>query len=115
MKLLLELKEDGITSILISHKLNEILKISDSITIIRDGSTIETLNKGDEDISEDRIIKGMVGRELTNRFPSHNPKIGEVVFEVKNWNVYDPLIEDKKVINNVNINVRRGEIVGFSG
>jgi putative multiple sugar transport system ATP-binding protein len=115
LKLLLELKVDGITSILISHKLSEIVQISDAITIIRDGTTIETLYKGDMEISEDRIIKGMVGRELTNRFPSHTPSIGETVFEVKNWNVYDPLIEDKKVINNVNINVGRGEIVGFSG
>jgi len=115
LKLLLELKEDGITSILISHKLNEILRVSDCITIIRDGSTIETLNKGDKDLNEDRIIKGMVGRELTNRFPSHDSKIGEVVFEVKNWNVYDPLIEDRKVINDVSINVKKGEIVGISG
>ncbi|MBU3191950.1 sugar ABC transporter ATP-binding protein [Clostridium bowmanii] len=115
LKLLLELKEDGITSILISHKLNEILRVSDCITIIRDGCTIETLNKGDKDLNEDRIIKGMVGRELTNRFPSHDSKIGEVVFEVKNWNVYDPLIEDRKVINDVSINVKRGEIVGISG
>ena len=115
LKLLLELKIDGITSILISHKLSEIVKISDSITIIRDGSTIETLHKGDQDLNEDRIIKGMVGRELTNRFPSHTPKIGEIVFEVKNWTVYDPLIEDKKVIKDVSINVCRGEIVGFSG
>lgn len=115
LKLLLELKADGITSILISHKLSEIVQISDAITIIRDGATIETLHKGDTEISEDRIIKGMVGRELTNRFPSHTSNIGKTVFEVKNWNVYDPLIEDKKVINNVSINVRRGEIVGFSG
>jgi putative multiple sugar transport system ATP-binding protein len=115
LKLLLELKEDGITSILISHKLNEILKVSDAITIIRDGATIETLNKDDKDLCEDRIIKGMVGRELTNRFPSHDSSIGDIVFEVKDWNVYHPLVEDKKVINNVNINVRRGEIVGFSG
>lgn len=115
LKLLLELKADGITSILISHKLSEIVRISDAITIIRDGATIETLIKGEMEISEDRIIKGMVGRELTNRFPSHTPNIGETVFEVKNWNVYDPLIEDKKVIDDVSINVRRGEIVGFSG
>ncbi|MGV8981290.1 multiple monosaccharide ABC transporter ATP-binding protein [Clostridium sp.] len=115
LKLLLELKEDGITSILISHKLNEILRVSDCITIIRDGTTIETLNKGDKDLNEDRIIKGMVGRELTNRFPSHDSKIGKIVFEVKNWNVYDPLIEDRKVINDVSINVKRGEIVGISG
>ncbi len=115
LKLLLELKKDGITSILISHKLNEILKVSDAITIIRDGETIETLNKDDKDLCEDRIIKGMVGRELTNRFPSHESNIGEVVLEVKDWNVYHPIVEDKKVINNVNINVRKGEIVGFSG
>lgn len=115
LRLLLELKQDGITSILISHKLNEVLKIADSITIIRDGGVIETLDTAQKDISEDRIIKGMVGRELTNRFPSHKPKIGDVVFEVENWNVYHPLIEDKKVIDNVNINIRRGEIVGLSG
>ena len=115
LKLLLELKEDGITSILISHKLNEILKVADAITIIRDGATIETLNKDDKDLSENRIIKGMVGRELTNRFPSHDSSIGDIVFEVKDWNVYHPLVEDKKVIDNVNINIRRGEIVGFSG
>lgn len=115
LKLLLELKKDGITSILISHKLNEIMKISDSITIIRDGSTIETLNKNDKDLSEDRIIKGMVGRELTNRFPVHEPKIGDVIFEVKNWTVYDPMIEDRQVIKNVSFNARKGEIVGFSG
>ena len=115
LKLLLELKQDGITCILISHKLNEVMKVSDSITIIRDGATIETLDKSDKDLSEDRIIKGMVGRELTNRFPSHEPKIGEIVFEVKNWTVYDPLIEDRKVIKDVSFNVRKGEIVGFSG
>jgi putative multiple sugar transport system ATP-binding protein len=115
LRLLLELKEDGITSILISHKLNEVLKIADSITIIRDGGVIDTLDTAQEDISEDRIIKGMVGRELTNRFPSHKSQIGDVVFEVENWNVYHPLIEDKKVIDDVNINIRRGEIVGLSG
>lgn len=115
LKLLLELKKDGITSILISHKLNEVLKIADSITIIRDGGVIETLDTTQKDISEDRIIKGMVGRELTNRFPSHQSKIGEVVFEVKNWNVYHPIIEDKKVIDDININVHKGEIVGLSG
>jgi len=115
LDLLLELKRDGITSIIISHKLNELLKIADYITIIRDGGTIETLNIKEEVINEDRIIKGMVGRELTNRFPIRDPKIGEIVFEVRDWNVYNPFIEDKKDINDVNFNVRRGEIVGFSG
>lgn len=115
LNLLLELKKDGITSILISHKLNEISKVSDKITVIRDGAVIETLVKGVDDISEDRIIKGMVGRELVDRFPKRVPKIGEVAFEVKDWNVYDPLVEDKKVIKDVNIKVRKGEIVGLAG
>ncbi|HEY5562664.1 MAG TPA: multiple monosaccharide ABC transporter ATP-binding protein [Clostridiaceae bacterium] len=115
LRLLLELKKDGITSILISHKLNEVMKIADTITIIRDGATIETLDRSDKDLSEDRIIKGMVGRTLTNRFPSHTPKIGEIVFEVKNWTVYDPIIEDRKIVNDVNFNLHKGEIIGFSG
>jgi putative multiple sugar transport system ATP-binding protein len=114
LNLLLELKKDGITSILITHKLNEIMKIADSITIIRDGATIETIPK-DNNVNEDRIIKGMVGRDLVNRFPVHTPKIGEVNFEVKNWNVYDPFIDGRKVIKDVDIKVRKGEIVGISG
>lgn len=115
LNLLLELKKEGITSILISHKLNEITKVSDKITVIRDGSVIETLVKGIDEISEDRIIKGMVGRELVDRFPKRVPKIGEVAFEVRDWNVYDSFLTDKKVIKNVNINVRKGEIVGIAG
>lgn len=115
LNLLLELKKDGITSILISHKLNEVLKVADTITIIRDGSVVETLDKQKDDVSENRIIKGMVGRDLTNRFPERVPKIGEVIFEVKNWNVYHPVIEDKKVTKDVNIKVRKGEIVGLYG
>lgn len=108
-------KEKGITCIIISHKLNEITKISDQITVIRDGSTIETLTKGQHDITEDRIIKGMVGRDLVDRYPKRNPKIGEVTFEVKNWTVYDPLDETRKKIDDVNINVKRGEILGIAG
>lgn len=115
LKLLLELKKEGITSILISHKLNEVLEVADSITILRDGRVVETISKHKDDVSEDRIIKGMVGRELTNRFPERVPKIGEVIFEVKNWTVYHPLIEGKKVIKDVSIEVRRGEIVGIYG
>jgi putative multiple sugar transport system ATP-binding protein len=75
----------GITCIMISHKLNEIEQISDSITIIRDGKTIETLASTRRGVDEDRIIRGMVGRDLESRFPEHTPKIGEVFFEVKNW------------------------------
>ncbi|HEY8391288.1 MAG TPA: multiple monosaccharide ABC transporter ATP-binding protein [Capillibacterium sp.] len=115
LNLLLELKKTGLTSILISHKLHEVTKVADSITILRDGATIETLKVNEDEISEDRIIKGMVGRELVDRFPKRVPKIGDVYFEVKNWTVYDPLIEGRKVIKDVNIQVRKGEIVGIAG
>ena len=115
LRLLLELKKTGITSILISHKLNEVIKVADSITILRDGATIETIKAGEDQVSEDRVIKGMVGRELVDRFPKRTPKIGQVYFEVKNWNVYDPHIDGRKIIHDVNIKVHKGEIVGISG
>lgn len=114
LNLILELKKNGITSIIISHKLNEVMKVADTITILRDGATIESMNK-DDNVNEDRIIKGMVGRDLTNRFPEREAKIGNVYFEIKNWNVYDPVIDDRKVIKDVNINVHKGEVVGISG
>ncbi|MBE6054838.1 MAG: sugar ABC transporter ATP-binding protein [Clostridium sartagoforme] len=114
LQLLLELKKEGITSILISHKLNELLRVADNITVLRDGATIKSMENNGS-INEDDIIKSMVGRELTNRYPIHEPKIGEVVFQVKDWNVYDPIIDDKKIIKDVNINIKKGEIVGLSG
>lgn len=113
--LLKKLQSEGITSIMISHKLNEISRIADVITVIRDGKMIETIERDNEPVNEDRIIKGMVGRELVNRYPDRERNIGEVVFEVKDWNVYHPLEANRKVINNVNLNVRRGEVVGLAG
>jgi putative multiple sugar transport system ATP-binding protein len=115
LDLLLQFKENGISSILISHKLSEVNKVADSITILRDGATIETLNCNEDLITEDRIIRGMVGRDLTHRFPPREPNIGEVLFEVRNWNAYHPIHEDRKTSTNVNIKVRRGEVVGLSG
>jgi putative multiple sugar transport system ATP-binding protein len=115
LNLLLELKKQGVTSILISHKLGEIAKVSDSITVIRDGKVIETLENETHQIDQDRIIKSMVGREIVDRFPKRDSKIGDVVFEVEGWNVYDPLIEDRKVISDVTFNVRKGEVVGLAG
>lgn len=108
-------KERNLTSIIISHKLNEVSYVADKITVIRDGSTIETLAKGVDDFSESRIIKGMVGREISDRFPKRESHLGEVMMEVKNWNVYHPLHKDRKVVDNVNINVRKGEVLGISG
>ena len=115
LELLLQFKANGISSILISHKLSEVNKVADSITILRDGSTIETLDCRKDNITEDRIIRGMVGRDLTHRFPPRESKLGEVIFEIRDWNVYHPLHEDRKVSNNINIKVRKGEVVGISG
>ncbi len=116
LKLLLELKRKGITSIIISHKLNEVEKISDRITVIRDGAVIETLENAARNIKEDRIIKGMVGREIVDRFPKRPPYTGgEVALEVKNWVVGDPFSFDRKKIKGVNLSVRRGEVVGLVG
>ncbi len=116
LDLLLKFKKQGMTSIIISHKLNEIAYVADKITVIRDGSTIETLDKAADNISEDRIIKGMVGRDLTNRFPEREEKqIGEIKMEVKDWTVYHPLYSERKVVDNVSINIRKGEVVGIAG
>jgi putative multiple sugar transport system ATP-binding protein len=115
---MLDLKKHGITCIIISHKLNELSYVSDAITVIRDGKTIETLVKGVDDFSEDRIIKGMVGRELTNRYPERKREdcpIGDVIMEANNWNVYHPDDADRQMIKNVSINVRAGEVVGLAG
>ena len=109
-------KENGLTSIIISHKLNEVSYVADKITVVRDGSTIETLDKKTEEISEDRIIKGMVGREITDRFPKrHDVAIGDINLEVKDWSVFHPLYPEKKVVDNVSFNVHKGEVVGIYG
>jgi len=115
LELLLQLKEHGISSILISHKLSEVSKVADSITILRDGATIETLDCQKDNITEDRIIRGMVGRDLTHRFPPRDSKIGATIFEIRDWNVYHPLHEDRKITSNVNLTVRKGEVVGIAG
>jgi putative multiple sugar transport system ATP-binding protein len=121
LQILRELRDQhNISSVLISHKLNEVASVADNITILRDGKTIETLQverseNGTASISEDRIIRGMVGREITDRFPKRNNSIGEVVLEVKDWTVYNPDNLEQKKLDNVNITVRAGEVVGLAG
>jgi len=115
LKLLLEFKTRGITSIMISHKLNEIVRVADRVTILRDGTTVETLDAHAEEISQDRIIRGMVGREMSDRFPKRTPNLGEVFFEVRNWNADHPTRSGRKVVRDVNLTVRRGEVVGIAG
>jgi putative multiple sugar transport system ATP-binding protein len=111
--LLRELQEAGITSIMISHKLNEIVEIADRVTILRDGRTIETL--GAAAIDEDRIIKGMVGRDLDHRYPERTPDVGDTLLEVRDWSVAHPTIPDRLIVDGASLEVRRGEIVGLAG
>ncbi len=116
LDLMLEFKKQGMTMIIITHKLNEVVYVADKITVLRDGSTIETLDNHGEAIDEARIIKGMVGREITDRFPKrHNVEIGSVNMEVKDWSVYHPVYTERKVVDNVNLQVRKGEVVGIYG
>lgn len=115
LSLILGLKGKGITSIMISHKLNEIEQIADSVTIIRDGKTVETIDATTGELDEDRIIRAMVGRSLDSRFPEHTPDIGETIFEVQGWTVRHPQIAERLVCKEESFFVRRGEIVGFAG
>jgi len=116
LELLLKFKTQGMTSIIISHKLNEISFVSDKITVIRDGATIETLDKSVDTITENRIIKGMVGRSMSDRFPTKkNENIGEIALEIKNWSVYHSNYTERKIVDNVSLNVKKGEVVGIAG
>ncbi|NLK96506.1 ATP-binding cassette domain-containing protein [Defluviitalea saccharophila] len=115
LKLLKELQKQGITSIMISHKLKEVLAIADTITVLRDGQTICSMDKEKDEITENLIIKNMVGRELTNIYPPKDFKHGEeVVLELKNWSAHDTSL-GRDVLKNVNIKVKKGEIVGLAG
>ncbi|HCU49261.1 MAG TPA: ABC transporter ATP-binding protein [Micromonosporaceae bacterium] len=115
LRLLRDLREHGVTSILISHKLNEVMAVADSITVLRDGRTVETLDAHADQVGEDRIIRGMVGRALENRYPPRTPSIGEVFFEISGWNVFHPEFADRQLVSDASLNVRRGEIVGLAG
>jgi putative multiple sugar transport system ATP-binding protein len=115
LDLLRHLKGQGITSIIISHKLNEIEAIADTTTILRDGKTIESLNMKGSKVSQERIIKGMVGREMDNRYPARNPDIGEEILRVENWTAYHPIDSTRLVVDDVSMHVKKGEIVGLAG
>ncbi|GIH93392.1 multiple monosaccharide ABC transporter ATP-binding protein [Planobispora siamensis] len=115
LDLLRGLRDEGITSVIISHKLNEIKAVADSTTILRDGRTIETLDMKGEEVGEDRIISGMVGRDLEHRFPPHEPKIGEEVLRIEDWTVHSPTQRGRVVVSGAGLTLRRGEIVGLAG
>jgi putative multiple sugar transport system ATP-binding protein len=115
LELLKGFKAQGISSILITHKLNEVLKVADRITVIRDGKTVDTLDARTGEVSEDRIIKAMVGRDLSERYPPRTPQIGDVLLEVKNWSVYHPQNAERQMSKGLNLYVRAGEVVGIAG
>lgn len=115
LELLLELKRQGIACILISHKLNEVAKVADAITVLRDGATVATLDCRQGPASEDLVIRHMVGREMADRYPRRTPKIGPVVFELKDWRVHHAQHRDRLHIKGVNLQARQGEIVGIAG
>jgi putative multiple sugar transport system ATP-binding protein len=115
LDLLRGLRADGVTSVIVSHKLNEIMAIADSITVLRDGRTVETLDVAGGAVTEDRIIAGMVGRDLEHRFPPHEPKIGAEALRIEDWTVHSPTRPDHAVVDRANLVLRRGEIVGLAG
>jgi putative multiple sugar transport system ATP-binding protein len=115
LDLLLEFRAQGMSAVLISHKLGEVARVADRITVLRDGRTVDTLDRAAGAFEEDRIISKMVDRDLEHRFPRREPAIGEVVFRVDNWSVYHPQHADRQVIKGVDFHVRRGEIVGIAG
>ncbi|HOM22174.1 MAG TPA: sugar ABC transporter ATP-binding protein [Termitinemataceae bacterium] len=115
LQLIRQLKAQGITCIMISHKLNEVLEIADTVTVLRDGKSISTYDVKQDQLTESRLIRDMVGRDLTTRFPEREHKVGEVVMEVKNWSVYHPDYHSIKVVDSASFYVRKGEIVAFCG
>ncbi|MDR1866786.1 MAG: ATP-binding cassette domain-containing protein [Treponema sp.] len=115
LDLILEFKMQGITSVIISHKLNEVLKVADTVTVLRDGKSISTFDVKSEHLTEERIIKDMVGRDLTHRFPERTTVPGEVIMEVKGWSVYHPDYHAIKVVDNASFYLKRGEILCFCG
>ncbi|MCL2186597.1 MAG: ATP-binding cassette domain-containing protein [Treponema sp.] len=115
LNLIIEFKNQGITSVIISHKLNEVLKVADTVTILRDGKSISTYDVKKDNLTEEMIIKDMVGRDLTHRFPERTSSPGEVVMEVNNWTVYHPEYHSIKVVDNVSFHLRKGEILAFCG
>ncbi|WP_322906002.1 sugar ABC transporter ATP-binding protein [Paenibacillus campi] len=115
LELLRDLKEQGITCIMISHKLKEVISIADKATVLRDGKTICTLDAAKGELSEATIIKNMVGRDIEDIYPKRpDKKFGGPILEVKNWSAYDPQL-GRHVAKNVNLQVRKGEIVGIAG
>ncbi|KIN78254.1 Xylose import ATP-binding protein XylG [Sulfitobacter mediterraneus KCTC 32188] len=115
LDLMLELKQQGVTQIIISHKLNEVRRVADTVTVIRDGTTVSTMNAAKGEITEDGIVRDMVGRDMADRYPERARRAGEILMEVKGWNVWHPIHAERQMIKDVNMTVRAGEVVGIAG
>lgn len=114
--LIKQLKIEGITCIMISHKLNEVLEVADSITILRDGKTICSYDTKEDKVTEEMIIKAMVGRDMDKRYPHTEHDVhDENILEVKDWCVYHPEYIDLQVVNNASFYLKKGEILAFCG
>ena len=114
LDLLRRLRDRGITCIMISHKLNEITAIAERVTVIRDGRTVETLDISAGEVTQERIIRGMVGRDLESFYPERVCTPGEEVLRVEDWTVWHPT-QDRKVVDGAALTVRAGEVVGIAG
>lgn len=115
LDLMLELKEQGVTQIIISHKLNEVRRVADTVTVIRDGTSVSIMEAEKGEITEDRIVRDMVGRDMADRYPRRARRAGETLMEVKGWNVWHPQHSERQMIDDVNLTVRAGEVVGIAG
>lgn len=115
LTLIRQLQAQGISCVLISHKLDEVLRIADRVTVIRDGGVVETMRTDDPETDEGRIIRAMVGRPIDDLFPRREPALGDELFRIENWSVGRPGNPERLVVDDVNLHVRAGEIVGLAG
>ncbi|MDR2702112.1 MAG: ATP-binding cassette domain-containing protein [Spirochaetaceae bacterium] len=115
LNLILDFKKQGITCVMISHKLNEVLKVADTVTVLRDGKSIASYDVKKEKLTEEQIIRDMVGRDLTHRFPDRKSRPGDTIMEVRNWSVYHPDYHAIKVVDNASFCLKKGEILAFCG
>jgi D-xylose transport system ATP-binding protein len=113
MKILETLKSHGVTCIYITHKLDEFFRITDSVTILRDGKAITT--QPTANLNQESLVRNMVGREMKERFPKSNRQPGEMLFKVENLQATDPNEPGRKVLSGVNFELKRGEILGIAG